>query len=311
MKQSLFLLLICANLSAAETSVFGAGNLDSTAPYGLTETEKHIVKNRDTLKDIESSSRLQNNKVLSIEERIDGLQSIIDGMNQKNHTSTLSVKKIEAMFAQRVELYNQDKEQIQSELALLKETTTANIENNKKLKLVLTEFSQLIDTINSNYVSKSEYNALVKDINGFKKLISTEIRSVNRSIEDSDSSSISNPDLANRAYRRFKASEYSKAIQDYEVLIKNKYKPARGHYMVAESYYYLKNYSQALAYFKESAARYDKADYMPTLMLHSAMCMKYAGDKDNAETFLSAVISDYPATSQAISAQKELDKLLK
>jgi len=309
MKRTLFLLTLPLFLSAAEPSVFGAGNLDSENPYGLTETEKHIVKNRNTLDTIKSSSRLQENKVVSIEEKIDGLQTIIEGIGQKNHKSSMAIRNLENQMLQRNELYTQDKEVLEKSITEIREITAANSENTIKLKVVLTEFSQLIDTINSNYVSKREYNALVKDVNSFKTLIASELKAVNRSIVSSTGTSMSNPDLANRAHKRYKKGEYSRAIEDYELLIKNQYKPARAHYMIAESYYYLKNYSQALAFFKESASRYDKADYMPTLMLHSAVSMKKLGDNENARAFLSAVISEYPESSQATSAQKELDKL--
>ena len=310
MKLLPFLLTLPLILQAAEPSVFGAGDLDAPNPYGLTEAEKHIVKNRETLKTIESTTRQQNSKVMSIQERIDGLQSIIEGLNSSNHKNGLAIHSLEKKLQTQSELYNQDKESIESAIEDLRQMTHANVENGKNIKVVLTELSELIDTINSNYVTKKEYNSLVRDINGFKILIAKELKAINRSIDSVSTTQISNPELAKRAYKYFKASKYTKAIEDYEVLIKNQYKPARAHYMIGESYYYMKKYSEALAYFKESAARYDKADYMPTLMLHSAVAMLKTGDKEHAKAFLEAVIAQYPDAKAAQSAQKELDKLL-
>ena len=40
------------NLVAAEPSAFGAGNLDSTSPYGLTSSEKAVLENKKSLKKV-------------------------------------------------------------------------------------------------------------------------------------------------------------------------------------------------------------------------------------------------------------------
>ena len=79
--------------------------------------------------------------------------------------------------------------------------------------------------------------------------------------------------------------------------------------MIAEMWYYRNEFAKALSYFKESAKLYDKASYMPTLMLHSAVCMEKTGDVTNAKAFLNALIATYPNDKIAIEAQKRLDKL--
>ena len=50
MNIKLFSLILCLShtlLSANEVSVFGAGNLESLSPYGLTDSEKLIIKNKN------------------------------------------------------------------------------------------------------------------------------------------------------------------------------------------------------------------------------------------------------------------------
>ena len=48
---------------------------------------------------------------------------------------------------------------------------------------------------------------------------------------------------------------------------------------------------------------------MPTLLLHSAICMKHGGDKENAKAFLDAIILQYPESSEAKKAKDELVNL--
>jgi TolA-binding protein len=99
---------------------------------------------------------------------------------------------------------------------------------------------------------------------------------------------------------------YTKAIEYYKYLFTHNYKPARSSYMLGEIYYYKRDYANAIAYFKESAMRYKKASYMPTLMLHTAVAMKKTGDTKNANMFFNALIQKYPNSKEAKSAKKYL-----
>ncbi|MCK4441943.1 MAG: hypothetical protein KAU90_08035, partial [Sulfurovaceae bacterium] len=65
------IVLICyiflSSLSYAnEPSVYGAGNIDSDNPYGLTKTEQNVLVNRRTIQNLK-------NRVEDQQNRIDGL----------------------------------------------------------------------------------------------------------------------------------------------------------------------------------------------------------------------------------------------
>ena len=82
-------------LSAAEPSAFGAGNLNNPNPYGLTSSEKTVLENKKALKNVVVHSNNQANKVDSLRERLDGLQSIIESLSRKsqeNKTALLEFK---------------------------------------------------------------------------------------------------------------------------------------------------------------------------------------------------------------------------
>jgi TolA-binding protein len=302
MRQTLFLLFISSLLSASEPSVFGAGNLDSQNPYGLTETEKHILSNKKILDTIEKKTYKQSSRVESIQERLDGIVTIIEGVNEKSQSNKIELKQLQSSY----DLSESERVEREKELS---DKIAANEQNIHQLKSVLTEFSTLIDNINTNYVSKEEFNAVIKDINDFKASVAKGLKSVSTKSSSSDYNGMSKAQIAKEAEKLYRKKYYTKSIEYYTYLIEHNYKPARAHYMIGEMWYYRKKYDKAIAYFKESARIYDKASYMPTLLMHSAVAMEKTGDKQNAKAFLNALIASYPDTKLAQDAEVRLSKL--
>lgn len=287
-------------LLAAEPSAFGAGDLDSDNPYGLTSSEKSILKNKKTLDTIKRKSHANENQVGSLLERVDGLQTIIEGLNEKSEKNRRELKVITDQFDTDDSL-----ERLQEVVKENQAIGKSNEVNIIKLRAVLDEFSTLLDTMNSDYVSKKEYNALVNDVNEFKSLIGKELRSGTTTAKAAKPAKINSKDLEAQAKANYERQRYTAAITQYQTLIGRGYKPARANYMLGEMWYYRKNYGKAISYFKESAKLYDKASYMPTLLLHSAIAMKSTGDTKNADLFFKAIIAKYPSTKAAkIAAEK-------
>lgn len=298
-----FVLLLCAGtLSAAEPSAFGAGNLDNPNPYGLTESEKHILKNKQVLTDVKRHGRDTENQVKSLRERMDGLQSIVEGLSTKSHENRSGI-------AQLKEAYEYDKTERTQSMQELETLAKANEQNIIKLKALLEEFSGMLDTVNNNYVSKTEYNTFVAEV---KKLLSAKSSSAAKpaaSASDSSLDSMSNAAVEKAALKFYNDKYYTNAIEHYEHLIKKNYRPARAHYMIGDMWYKRKDYAQAIAYFKKSAKLYDKADYMPKLMLHTAISMEQTGDTANAKKFYQAVVAKYPDTPESKTASEQLSTL--
>jgi TolA-binding protein len=190
----------------------------------------------------------------------------------------------------------------------LTELIQANSKEIEKVNLLLSEISKLIDTINTTYVTKKEFNSLVGEVNKFKDLVAKELKDGSKS-KKSSSSNMSSADIETKAKSLYDKKLYAEALEQYNDLIKKNYKPAQSHYMVGEIEYYRKNYSEAIAYFKKSATLYNKASYMPVLMLHTAISMDETGDKKNAKTFYEAVISSYPDSTSAKTAKNKLSLL--
>ena len=296
----LYLLLLIfspALLLSAEPSAFGAGDLSNAVPYGLTKNEKVILETEKKLKKVTRNSNSQASQLDSLRERIDGLQSIVESLSRKSHNNKVNLQNLQNSNSSTTENINEYQKRLGTSVA-------ENKQEIDKLKSMIFEMSKLVDTINAQYVTKIEYNALVKDVNTFKILIASELKK--RTSVKKKHTSIKSAKLYNRAKSNFDKKQYTKSIADYEELIKRKYKPAYSHYMIGEMYFKRKDYANAISYFKKSAALYSKASYMPKLMLHTAMSMSKTGDKKHANAFFNAIISKYPNSKEAVQAEKYL-----
>lgn len=293
----LSLILLPFILLAEEPSAFGAGNLDSDNPYGLTAAEKKIVQNNKKLK--QNNRKLNSNKseIESLRERIDGLQSVLESIAMKSQNNKVALGD---MSKSRVN----EGMSTQERLVVLETQVATNSENIVQLKTALEELSKLMDEQSASYVSQEQYKTLVEDVNAFKGLVAGELKKKTKK-----SSSQSSGNLATQAKKNYDDKSYSKALNDYKELVNRKYKPAYGHYMIAQCYFAKNDYGQAIAHYKESASRYKKASYMPTLMLRTAFSMEKTGDSANAAKFYNAVIAKYPGSSQAEKAERYLSQL--
>lgn len=275
----------------AEKSAFGAGDLNNPSPYGLTKAEKYILDNKETISDIEGTVRKNRSRIGSLEESLSGVKSIVEGLNQKGQNEKLELQSLKGSS----EEMNQKIDDI----------IVRHDENIQQLKTVMGELSSLIDTINSRYVSKEEYNALATEINSFKLDVAKQLKQIAKG-GSNPLDNKSNAQVAKDAKNLFDKKKYADAIDHYEHLITKNYKPAAAHYYIGESYFQLNEYKNAVAYFKESAKRYAKASYMPNLMLHTAISLKKGNDEEGSNQFLQALIAKYPNSSEAKKAEKLL-----
>ena len=298
-----FLLLTVALLcqgEAAEPSAFGAGNLDSNEPYGLTTSEKKIVENSKSLQTAKRQSQENSAQLQSLRDRLDGLQTVMEGLNENVRENKLALA---ALASEQNGSQSRDEK-----IAALEASVRASEANIDSLKAVLQTLATQEDTINANYVSKEEFNRLVNDINTFKGDLSKTLKSGGSAAAD-PYASMSSKALAAEAKKNYDGLYFSKAIPMYEELIRRNYKPAYAHFIIGEMWHYRKDWSKALSYYKESASRFDKASYMPTLMLHSAESMQHLGDTSNARKFLQTLRAKYPGTKEASQAEALLNTL--
>jgi len=297
------LLLSCAFpifLASAEPSAFGAGDLTSPKPYGLTSNEKVILDTKKKLNKVAVKSNNQANELDSLRERIDGLQSVIESLSRKAHNNKINLQKQQELNRQKSESSSEYEQR-------LSDIVQTNRENIEKQQLVISEISLLLDTINAKYVSKDEFNGLVNDVNSFKMLIAKELKAKKaKKSNKSKLSSLSSATIYKKAESFYKKRYYTDAINYFEELIKRNYKPAYSHYMIGEMNYKRKHYGTAISYYKKSSSLYSNGKWMPRLLLHTAISMSKTGDKGHAKAFFEAVVAKYPNAPEAKDAREYL-----
>lgn len=281
------IVLIPTIVFSAEPSVYGAGNLDSENPYGLSASEKKIVQNSKNLKSLEKQIKMMKLNYNQLQEKLDGTRSVTQSISDK-------IGKMDSKINNVVGTDNNKSntlENLQSEIDELKQQLNDNIalqnENQNKIKSVLSELSSLIDSINANYVSKDEFNKFVKKI----------------SSKDSMSGK-TGAQLLREAEKFFKKRSYENAAIRYKKLLDMRYKPARSNFKLGEISYYQKKYKQAIVYYKKSIALYDKASYIPTLLYHTGISLSKLKKNKEASSFFNALKSNYPTSKEAKSLKK-------
>ncbi|PLY10275.1 MAG: hypothetical protein C0626_04595 [Arcobacter sp.] len=329
MNKFLIVILLSTLTYAKEVSVFGAGNLDSSNPYGLTKSEQRILKNKKELGSIDTKVKTVKSTMDSISERIDGLESIYEGDSQKLNSVVLTLTKLLNDFESNQNLTDKNgedvkelKKSIDQLNTLQKKIADENQKNLENLKQAVEKLTKKINVIDSNYISEKDFKknmnqfVTVKEFEALKKSLNiktNEIAQPKISVKSNNSENkVSIDDKAEmliEAKILFKIDYFTKAIPMFEELISANYKPAESNFYLGEMWYYRKDYSKAISYFKKSAMLYDKAEWMPKLLLHSAISFEKTNDFKNAASFYETLMTVYPDSKEAKSADRNLSKL--
>lgn len=317
---SLLLLVLPYRLLASEVSAFGAGNLNSSSPYGLSSDEKIIYSNKVALKKIKAKFFVLKNQIDSLQERIDGLQTVIEGMGQLSSKNKASIHQL----TKKISLINTNEEKYQlntnnninQNLQSIKDinqtlsNTKSTVNDINTSFVTKTRLNLLINKVNTNYATKHQLQQLANDINNFKSLMLKMLKNQHQANTSNKLSNMKNSMIYTDAYNFFIKHQYAKASKYYLYLVKKNYMAATSNYMLGEINYFNKNYANAIAFYKASALLYNKSKFMPTLMLHTALSMSKTGDIAGAKKFLRVLIAKYPSSKEALKAKNSL-KLLK
>ena len=251
-----------------EPSVYGAGDIDSASPYGLTKTEKAVLENKKSL-------QMLHNRVKEQQRKIEGLTTLIEGQNRE----ILSLKEQLEIIINKPEPPKEDTNQTYS---------------------LLLELGQMIDTINSSYVSKDEITKLLAEIRAEENQRALSMRSSQPTTQGNSAS------IFREAVQLFGEQNYEESKELFLQSLAQSYKSASSNYYLGEIAYYTHSYKDALAYYKQSASLYDQASYMAVLYLHTAISLDKSGEREKSEAFYQYVIDNYPNTKSASIAKKRI-----
>ncbi len=309
MKKIFSVALIGATLLYAESSAFGAGDLTSDSPYGLTSGEKLLKEKLDTLNNNDAQV---NSRISEIEQRVEGLQSTLEGINSQYAKSNSRLTQLETNFEA---MENNLSTELQNLKAYVEESRKIQDTNNKQIKKILAELSSLVDSINANYVSKDDLNdfnlsaknTLVvptsddKNATSLKENNASVIPAKEKEVKQIDDSwkKKKNNEILDLAIKDLNNNSYENSKTKLNYLISKQYKPARANFWLGEIEYKQKKYNNAIAYYKTSSALSTKGDYFPKLLYHTAISLDKIGDPKTANGFYKALKTNYPNSPEA------------
>ena len=208
-------------------------------------------------------------KVREQTEQIDGLKSIVEGLSSTIH-------------------------ELEEKMQTTNSSNTGS-ENNTLLQ----DLGKMIDEINANYVSKEE----------LKSAISGKPVKINSSKRE-EAKAVTMPAQAySEGVRLFVKHRYDDAKKRFTLTDTKGYKIAPSNYYLGEIAYYTKKYEDAIFYYKKSAGLDDKASYIDTLLLHTAISLENRGEKEQAKVFYENIIANYDGKRTAEIAKEKLKKL--
>lgn len=302
----IFFLLLSLNALNAEPSAF---ELQSGA------TKKDM---RD-LKDIADFTRSVisdfQNKIVNLEQAIDGMKTIYEGMSatyrQDSLTLKAQVEKIENL-QQIVDSYQTSQKTQVETIRNLKAQVEANTKNiemlNQKIDKLSNTFLQANEEILKQIQVLSEQALLLQNsIQGIQNqpvIESMQEDSKEKQVASGKKYNFSSDNAANlrEAKNLLRQKRLDDAKAYFEHLIDQKFAVAESSYYVAEIYYVKKDYNEALPYYKTSASLDSKASYMPILLWHTAWSFKYLGDEENYKKFLGTLAKMFPNSEQGRKA---------
>jgi TolA-binding protein len=268
-------LLVSSMSLQAESTVYGFGVEENTKSKSSTEVP------------LRSISEMRQ-KIMIQEERIDGLTTIIEGLSAS--LNTLESKKPQTKSASK----NDD--------------------------ALLQKLAAMIDDINANYVTKEALKKALNDRSLTQKVVSKSTDKSSTKVSNASSTkkneskkvtlqNKSSSTLYSEGVRHFVKHRYAEAKKRFTITDTKGYKAAASNYYLGEIAYYTKKYEDSIFYFKKSAGINDKASYIDTLLLHTAISLDRTGEKEQARMFYENIIANYPSKKTAQIAKDRVKKL--
>lgn len=324
-------LLFVGIVVAQEPSAFNAGGLaPKKSEYELFNEKLFNLSNR--LKALEESQEGLKSVFGSYTQKIQNNSHQISAINQKKEVeakNSLDIASMKAQVDENFKVQNENIDKIKESIA----TLSALIEKtNKQTKEEIDGLRDEIEALQG--VFGSEKSTLNKEKeNQDKSGDVSAVKSDEKLLKETSSDSLSKEEKDRKIVKTDKESkekkdkekvsktpadafrigedsfvnkEYEVAKENLEFAIRNAYKPAKSNYLLGEIAFVEKRYEDAIYYYRTSATRYDKADYMPRLMLNSAKSFKATKDEESAKKFLDTLVALYPKSQEAIEAKKIL-----
>ncbi|NLY03696.1 MAG: hypothetical protein GXZ15_02475 [Campylobacter sp.] len=295
---------------AEEVSVFGAGNIASGNPYGLTENEQILLDSKKRVDQVVSTQKLQEEDMIGLRTVVEGSQNQVSKLESR--VSDLEIRttgKVSNLANPNVSVASkQDIQELKNEIADLK--TQIEIINQKLGIQTTSSVKKNSNTVATPPVAKVENNPVVvpkqESVKKETVVASPEkkqlVKPESKKVVGFDDMKPS--DIEKEAISLYNAKSYTDAKIHYEYLSNKGYELGKTKFMLGEISYNQKSYTDAISHYQDSLKSDDKADYIPELLYHSGVSLEKLGDTENADKFYSYLKTKYPESTQAKSLQK-------
>lgn len=263
-----FHLILLALLGAS--SLFGA----ETSAFKSKTAQNEAISNAQS-------------DIVDAKQNIEGLQSVVGGLGEANQKLSIRIGDVESAL----------KDDISVQIEQIKKSQAEQSEKLDKLTEAVKALGAAMGA-----KTKTEKTDKKRDSKQEEKKSSKE---QTKSVAKENAPDITKMepkavlDLADKAY---KDKKYSDAKKAFALLLDKNYKPAYANFMLGEIAYNSKQYADAIPYYRASVNLYDKGNYMPKLLYHTAISCDKIGDTANANKFYAALKQAYPDSAEAKAA---------
>lgn len=308
----LMVVFLTTTTFSQEVSVFGAGNIASENPYGLTENEQVLLSNKKRVDEVES-------KLNSYNEDMIGVKSVVEGTNSQiakleSRVSDLEIRttgKVSKLSNKSLSVAtSKDLQELKNDIAELKRQIEAI---NQKLGISVKKNSSQLNLSNSNQQNTLTQNKISKIYQQKNNSNNEILAEKNTAVNNADNKALKSSNkvvafddmkpsqIEKIANELFNKNKYLESKIHYEYLENKKYNLAKTYFMLGEISFNQKSYANAIKYYQESIRNDDKADYMAKLLLNAGISLEKIGDNNNADKFFKVLKSQYPNSPQAKS----------
>ena len=264
MKRVVISSILILKLALAEPSVYSGGG-------GYSPSSNNLA--------------IINEKISRLQEQIDGIKSILQGLEQK--VNRLSNQKVAPSSNP------QDLEDILYRLNRLEKIVNGSAKRYSKVKStkkIVKKESHKKET------QKPKKTTEPKKLTKLKPSTATPTK-------------LSSAELLKSAKEDISNKKLQSAEDKLNRLLRKGYKKAESYFLLGEVAYLKGRYSSAIEFYQKSAEKSADAKYMDRLLLHTAIALKKSGQKNQAKEFFKTLIETYPNSVSAATARRYLKSM--
>lgn len=239
---------------------------------------------------LEQSDKQNKEEINKIKTELENLNTIKNA-NQTNSTTILPNSQTPNLQITNPQTKSTNSDSIPSIKQIQEQTIKPNSNQDGKIPLQQsTEIKPIIPSLLEKEAQSKKDNEKQKTAQEEKI---TELKPAQALKEGEEALSAKNYDLAQKHIK----AAYDKG-----------HRPAYTAFLLGQIAFAQKQYEEAINYYKDSATKYDKATYMPELMLNTAKSFIALKQWMNGNRFLESIVSLYPNSKEAAEAKKLLPK---